>query len=416
MGTILSIIALAAILRGVFYLVELAFFDWIRKEARSKESRFVIMPKEKRIIQRLDGDTFDKFFYNATDECFECQTRSHRIHATEREKWEIIKGDHNIANEMNWWQEYIYKNTGAWWFQKLNMKSSVSERTVDVGKYIAQNKAEDEAKIEKLKDNKTIYLFRTWEEYSFKITGAEDITGNPVTVFVTLLGRVQNPYIAEVETKNWDTLFGAKVRDASIPIIHESYFYKEAPIAPEKAKNLDPEKLEKKRNESKDEISEKIKEVLKAIFVGNDKHIQNGGFSFDEVLIQDIVMENKDIITAIAKTVVSEEEKKQAFNKAEGEAALTEKVGEAENKVRKITLQNMEEHLEAARLLSMEKSFSGAEAISLGNGAGMFFNYPVKNKGGHRQQNTAWQKNLAAKQTPDASQTTQKQDDDEQED
>lgn len=411
MGTILSIIALAAILRGVFYLVELAFFDWIRKEARSKESRFVIMPKEKRIIQRLDGDTFDKFFYNATDECFEGQTRSHRIHATEREKWEIIKGDHNIANEMNWWQKYIYKNTGAWWFQKLNMKSSVSERIVDVGKYIAPNKAEDEAKIEKLKDNKTIYLFRTWEEYSFKITGAEDITGNPVTVFVTLLGRVQNPYIAEVETQNWDTLFGAKVRDASIPIIHESYFYKEAPIAPEKAKNLDPEKLEKKRNESKDEISEKIKEVLKAIFVGNDKHIQNGGFSFDEVLIQDIVMENKDIITAIAKTVVSEEEKKQAFNKAEGEAALKGKVGDEETRIRRERLKDMGENLDAARLIAMENAFNGAEAISLGNGAGMFFNYPVKNEGKRRQH-----KHAAAKQTPDKSQTTQTQDDDEQED
>ncbi len=411
MGTILSIIALAAILRGVFYLVELAFFDWIRKEARSKESRFVIMPKEKRIIQRLDGDTFDKFFYNATDECFEGQTRSHRIHATEREKWEIIKGDHNIANEMNWWQEYIYKNTGAWWFQKLNMKSSVSERIVDVGKYIAPNKAEDEAKIEKLKDNKTIYLFRTWEEYSFKITGAEDITGNPVTVFVTLLGRVQNPYIAEVETQNWDTLFGAKVRDASIPIIYESYFYKEAPIAPEKAKNLDPEKLEKKRNESKDEISEKIKEVLKAIFVGNDKHIQNGGFSFDEVLIQDIVMENKDIITAIAKTVVSEEEKKQAFNKAEGEAALKGKVGDEETRIRRERLKDMGENLDAARLIAMENAFNGAEAISLGNGAGMFFNYPVKNEGKRRQH-----KHAAAKQTPDKSQTTQTQDDDEQED
>ncbi len=411
MGTILSIIALAAILRGVFYLVELAFFDWIRKEARSKESRFVIMPKEKRIIQRLDGDTFDKFFYNATDECFECQTRSHRIYATEREKWEIIKGDHNIANEMNWWQKYIYKNTGAWWFQKLNMKSSVSERIVDVGKYIAPNKAEDEAKIEKLKDNKTIYLFRTWEEYSFKITGAEDITGNPVTVFVTLLGRVQNPYIAEVETQNWDTLFGAKVRDASIPIIYESYFYKEAPIAPEKAKNLDPEKLEKKRNESKDEISEKIKEVLKAIFVGNDKHIQNGGFSFDEVLIQDIVMENKDIITAIAKTVVSEEEKKQAFNKAEGEAALKGKVGDEETRIRRERLKDMGENLDAARLIAMENAFNGAEAISLGNGAGMFFNYPVKNEGKRRQH-----KHAAAKQTPDKSQTTQTQDDDEQED
>ncbi len=411
MGTILSIIALAAILRGVFYLVELAFFDWIRKEARSKESRFVIMPKEKRIIQRLDGDTFDKFFYNATDECFEGQTRSHRIHATEREKWEIIKGDHNIANEMNWWQKYIYKNTGAWWFQKLNMKSSVSERIVDVGKYIAPNKAEDEAKIEKLKDNKTIYLFRTWEEYSFKITGAEDITGNPVTVFVTLLGRVQNPYIAEVETQNWDTLFGAKVRDASIPIIQESYFYKEAPIAPEKAKNLDPEKLEKKRNESKDEISEKIKEVLKAIFVGNDKHIQNGGFSFDEVLIQDIVMENKDIITAIAKTVVSEEEKKQAFNKAEGEAALKGKVGDEETRIRRERLKDMGENLDAARLIAMENAFNGAEAISLGNGAGMFFNYPVKNEGKRRQH-----KHAAAKQTPDKSQTTQTQDDDEQED
>jgi regulator of protease activity HflC (stomatin/prohibitin superfamily) len=113
---------------------------------------------------------------------------------------------------------------------------------------------------------------------------------------------------------------------------------------------------------------------------------ENGGFEFDSVIVQNIILENKAITDAIANTVVSQEAKKQAINEAEGLAAKEELPGRAQNTVRRERMEDMMNNLSAAQLLTMENSFKNAEAISLGNPESLFFNYELKNNKKRNQQ------------------------------
>jgi hypothetical protein len=263
----------------------------------------------------------------------------------------------------------------------LSLQYKIAEREIDISHYEPATTIGEQGRMVKLEDNKTIYLFRTFEGYGVVISAAEDATGNPITVYLVVRDRVQNPYIAEVEIKDWDTLFAAKIRAKGAAIIHKSHFYKSIPVDENFLKKYDIKSADILIDH--DEIIEVLAEELTEVLSDPS---ENGGFEFDSVIVQNIILENKAITDAIANTVVSQEAKKQAINEAEGLAAKEELPGRAQNTVRRERMEDMMNNLSAAQLLTMENSFKNAEAISLGNPESLFFNYELKNNKKRNQQ------------------------------
>jgi hypothetical protein len=398
---VLAIIAVAIALYGAGWRLEVKFLDWVRKEAGRKDkiSRFVIFPKEKRTLQRTLGKEFDKFWYNSKDECFAFQAHPDVRFENERDRWKIIQGEYDILDSLNWWQRYIYNKTGAWWYQGFWLQYEIAERTIDIKNYEPPTEVGKDGKMVPLKDNVTIYLFRTEVGYGVVISGAEDVTGNPVTVLLIVPARVQNPYIAEIEIKTWDTLFANMVRARANAIIHTCHFYKSQKPHEEFMKKYDikPEDIKVDR----DEIIEILQDELFMILEDPE---ETGGFECKKPLIQEIILENKALRDKIAAVEISKLGLEESDNNAKGVAAFTREQRKAENEALKNELVIMDEHPKMARLIAVQKSLGGANAISIGNDS-MFFDVPVENK--RRNSNTNKKTNENASKTEPATATTE---------
>jgi hypothetical protein len=151
----------------------------------------------------------------------------------------------------------------------------------------------------------------------------------------------------------------------------------------------------------RDEIIEILQDELFMILEDPE---ETGGFECKKPLIQEIILENKALRDKIAAVEISKLGLEESDNNAKGVAAFTREQRKAENEALKNELVIMDEHPKMARLIAVQKSLGGANAISIGNDS-MFFDVPVENK--RRNSNTNKKTNENASKTEPATATTE---------
>lgn len=370
----LLVAMVAILLIAASYLLQLAFANLLKKLA--EKQILCTYLKENRIIQIDDGTKFNQFVLSKRGYSFAFQAESNKDDWDhERDRWKIVENKHfNLEDELSGFQKWCMNELGIYWFGGLLFGKKIRAREVDL--YTYDKKTNQIKKIEP----KSQYLFATDTVYAWEIRNAEDVTGNSFKISFGVTACVTNPYIAWIENERWDDTFATKAMAAPIPLIKNLPFHVLTPIIKKKMDDSkDKEKID--HDEIAEQFKNKVKQELDNIHIG---------LEFKSVDLFNIDPENPDLFKSILDLYEAGFQAEANIEKKRGEAEGLELVNEAvrnnTDKTLKIErddlglrLAAMENHLEAAKLVALQKTFGNVTVLGGSDALNILIN-PEKTK------------------------------------